>query len=63
MKLGIIRRMHTEDYCPGTTDFKMIKETIRQYHPEVMILNCCEATAPIGRLIMSLFHLFWRMDL
>ena len=26
MKLGIIRCMQTEDYCPGTTDFKMIKE-------------------------------------
>ena len=26
MKLGIIRCMRKEDYCPGTTDFKMIKE-------------------------------------
>jgi len=26
MKLGIIRCMQTEDYCPGTTGFKMIKE-------------------------------------
>lgn len=25
MKIGIIRCMQTEDYCPGTTDFKMIK--------------------------------------
>lgn len=25
MKLGIIRCMQTEDYCPGTTDFKVIK--------------------------------------
>lgn len=25
MKLGIIRCMQTEDYCPGTTDFKMIQ--------------------------------------
>lgn len=24
MKLGIIRCMQTEDYCPGTTDFRMI---------------------------------------
>lgn len=24
MKLGIIRCMQTEDYCPGTADFKMI---------------------------------------
>ena len=26
MKLGIIRCMQTEDYCPGTTDFKAIRE-------------------------------------
>jgi len=31
-----------------------VKQTIRQYHPEVIILNCCEATTPIGRLIMNL---------
>ena len=26
MKIGIIRCMQTEDYCPGTTDFKVIRE-------------------------------------
>ncbi len=26
MKLGIIRCMQTEDFCPGTTDFKMISQ-------------------------------------
>lgn len=26
MKVGIIRCRQTEDYCPGTTDFKMIRE-------------------------------------
>ena len=26
MKIGIIRCEQTEDYCPGTTDFLMIKE-------------------------------------
>ncbi len=26
MKLGIIRCMQTEDYCPGTTDFKAVRE-------------------------------------
>lgn len=26
MKIGIIRCLQTEDYCPGTTDFKVIKE-------------------------------------
>lgn len=26
MKLGIIRCLQTEDFCPGTTDFKVIQE-------------------------------------
>ncbi len=26
MKVGIIRCMQTEDVCPGTTDFKVIRE-------------------------------------
>lgn len=26
MKVGIIRCMQTEDYCPGTTDFRIIRE-------------------------------------
>ncbi|MHC1696327.1 MAG: CGGC domain-containing protein [Eubacteriales bacterium] len=26
MRLGIIRCMQTEDYCPGTTDFKYIRD-------------------------------------
>ena len=26
MKVGIIRCLQTEDYCPGTTDFKVIRE-------------------------------------
>lgn len=26
MKIGIIRCMQTEDYCPGTTDFKAVRE-------------------------------------
>ena len=26
MKAGIIRCAATEDYCPGTTDFKMLRE-------------------------------------
>ena len=26
MKVGIIRCMQTEDYCPGTADFKAIRE-------------------------------------
>ena len=26
MKIGIIRCMQTEDFCPGTADFKMIRD-------------------------------------
>lgn len=26
MEVGIIRCMQTEDYCPGTTDFRMIRD-------------------------------------
>lgn len=26
MKVVIIRCMQTEDYCPGTTDFKAVRE-------------------------------------
>lgn len=26
MKIGIIRCMQTEDYCPGTADFKAVRE-------------------------------------
>ncbi len=26
MKVGIIRCMQTEDYCPGTTDVRMVRE-------------------------------------
>ena len=25
MKVGIIRCMQTEDFCPGTTDFKAVR--------------------------------------
>ncbi|MER0123335.1 MBL fold metallo-hydrolase [Streptococcus sp. ZJ93] len=35
-------------YCQNT------KEAIDQYEPDVIILNCCGATTPIGRLLMDL---------
>ena len=35
-------------YCPE------VKQTIRKYHPEAIILNCCEATTPLGRCRKSL---------
>ncbi len=35
-------------YCPEA------EQTISRYHPEVIMLNCCEATTPLGGLIMNL---------
>lgn len=31
-----------------------VEKIISQYQPEVIIINCCEATTPLGRLIMNL---------
>lgn len=35
MKVGIIRCMQTEDYCPGTTDFKMINNRMGAFQDVV----------------------------
>ena len=46
MKVGIIRCMQTEDYCPGTTDFNIIKnhqgvfEGIEEDIELVGFINC-----------------------
>ncbi|MEF2878199.1 MAG: CGGC domain-containing protein [Blautia sp.] len=46
MKLGIIRCMQTEDYCPGTGDFKAIREKtgiFEQIDEEIQLIgfiNC-----------------------
>ena len=31
-----------------------VAQIIKRYQPEIIILNCCEATTPLGRLIMNL---------
>lgn len=31
-----------------------VEQVIRDYQPEAIVLNCCEATTPLGRLIMNL---------
>ena len=31
MKVGIIRCMQTEDYCPGTSDFKAINNWVDSF--------------------------------
>lgn len=44
MKVGIIRCMQTEDYCPGTTDFRMIREkkgAFEGIEEEIEIVGFC----------------------
>ena len=44
MKVGIIRCMQTEDYCPGTTDFKMIREHMGVFEgidEEIKLVGFC----------------------
>lgn len=44
MKVGIIRCMQTEDYCPGTTDFRMIKErkgVFEQVTEDIELIGFC----------------------
>lgn len=53
MKVGIIRCQQTEDYCPGTTDFRMIREKqgllrYRRRYEIIGFINCggCPAKKP-----------------
>jgi L-ascorbate metabolism protein UlaG (beta-lactamase superfamily) len=42
-------------YIAGDTVwYDGVRDTIREYHPDVIIVNCAAATMPIGRLIMNL---------
>lgn len=42
-------------YIAGdTVYFSGVEQTIEAYRPDVIVINCCEATLPIGRLIMNL---------
>ena len=42
-------------YIAGDTVFYTgIEETLNRYAPNIILLNCCEATVPKGRLIMNL---------
>ena len=46
MKVGIIRCMQTEDFCPGTADFKLVREkkgAFEGVHEDIEIIgfiNC-----------------------
>lgn len=42
-------------YIAGDTVFyEGVERTLNEYVPDVIIVNCCEATIPLGRLIMNL---------
>lgn len=42
-------------YIAGdTVYYESIGETLERYHPDVIVLNCCEATIDAGRLVMDL---------
>lgn len=42
-------------YVAGDTVYcESVKKTICKYNPSAIVLNCCEATNPLGRLIMGL---------
>lgn len=42
-------------YIAGdTVYYESVENTLEKYKPDVIALNCCEATIPVGRLIMNL---------
>ncbi len=42
-------------YIAGDTVYcSTVEETLKKYKPDVIAVNCCEATTPYGRLIMNL---------
>lgn len=42
-------------YIAGDTVYcNCVESVLNQFSPDIIILNCCEATTPIGRLIMGL---------
>ena len=42
-------------YIAGdTVYYSGVEQTIDKYFPDVIVLNCCAATMPVGRLIMDL---------
>lgn len=54
MKLGMIGCMQQEDYCPGTTDFRVVREKtgvfadVREKKESIGFINCggCSARLP-----------------
>ncbi len=56
MKLGIIRCMQTEDYCPGTTDFKMIREkkgAFEGIEEEIELIGFCNCGGCPAKFLLA----------
>ncbi|MCI2061684.1 MAG: CGGC domain-containing protein [Eubacteriaceae bacterium] len=52
MKIGIIRCMQTEDYCPGTADFKAVREhtgVFESIDEEIEIVGFCSCGGCPGK--------------
>ena len=58
MGIGSGYILHGENktlYIAGDTVYcSTVEETLKKYPPDVIAVNCCEATMPQGRLIMNL---------
>ena len=54
----ILSGEHKTLYIAGDTVYcSTVEETLKKYKPDVIAVNCCEATMPEGRLIMNLSDL------
>lgn len=51
MKLGIIRCMQTEDYCPGSRDFRTIRERKGAFEGEddIQLVGFINSAAALGK--------------
>ena len=56
MKLAIIRCMQTEDFCPGTSDFKAIREKTGAFEgiDENIEANCLPGAVDFYKTLIGL---------
>ncbi len=55
MKVGIIRCMQTEDYCPGTTDFYAVKKKVGAFaelEGDLKIVGFCNCGGCPGKRVL-----------
>lgn len=56
MKVGLIRCLQTEDICPGTTDFKVIKEktgVFKGIEEDIELVGFCSCGGCPGKKAVS----------